>query len=126
VGALALAVAAHAQTGPPDMLKNATFKAAYMKALGPLAKERRLTKLDGPGPMNRMVKVAGVEYLLISACKPRDCFDHNTVLLWSAPRATLYGKVNQSGKATLLGAPPPAVAAELEHLWKSEWRQQQK
>jgi hypothetical protein len=29
-------------------------------------------------------------------------------------------------KSTLIGAPPAAVAAELEKLWKAEWRSQPK
>ena len=30
----------------------------------------------------------------------------------------------ERGKSTLIGEPPPAVAAELPKLWKIEWRQQ--
>jgi hypothetical protein len=38
----------------------------------------------------------------------------------------VYGKVVQKGKSTLIGSPPPAVAAELDKLWKSEFRSQPK
>jgi len=47
-----------------------------------------------------------------------------TVLLYSAANGVVYGTIYEGGKATLIGAPPPAVAAELEKLWKTEWRQQ--
>jgi hypothetical protein len=36
----------------------------------------------------------------------------------------VYGKVNQTGKSTLIGNPPPAVAAELEKIWKKQFRSQ--
>lgn len=32
----------------------------------------------------------------------------------------------QRGKSTLIGNPPPAVAAELERLWKKQFRSQPK
>lgn len=107
------------------LLYDPKAKVAYMKALGPLAKELWLAKLDGPSPQNRPVKVAGTDFVLVAACKNRDCEQNNTVLLWSAPDV-VYGKVYQRGKSTLIGAPPPAVAGELEKLWKTEWRSQAK
>lgn len=36
----------------------------------------------------------------------------------------MYGKVHQKGKSTLIGNPPPAVAAELEKIWKKQFRSQ--
>jgi hypothetical protein len=107
------------------LLYDPKAKAAYTKALGPLSKESWLAKLDGPSPQNRPVKVANTDFVLVAACKNRDCADHNTVLLWSAPDV-VYGKVYQRGKSTLIGSPPPAVAAELEKLRKTEWRSQPK
>lgn len=103
------------------LLYDPKAKAAYTKALGPLAKEPWLARLDGPSPQNRAVKVAGTDFVLLAACKNHDCADNNTVLLWSAPDV-VYGKVYQRGKSTLIGSPPPAVASELEKLWKTEWR----
>jgi len=103
------------------LLYDPKAKAAYTKALGPLAKEPWLARLDGPSPQNRAVKVAGADFVLLAACKNHDCADHNTVLLWSAPDV-VYGKVYQRGKSTLIGSPPPAVASEIEKLWKTEWR----
>ncbi len=108
------------------LLYNAKAKATYYKALGPLTKEPWLAQLDGPSSENKAVKVAGADYVLVSTCKNRDCFENSVVLLYSGPQDVVYGKVYQRGKSTLIGSPPPAVAAELERLWKSEFRKQQK
>ena len=108
------------------LLYDPKAKASYYKALGPLSKEPWLAKLDGPSPQNKKVKVAGADYILVSACKNHDCADNNTALLYSGVQDLVYGKVYQRGKSTLIGSPPPAVAAELEKLWKSEWRSQLK
>lgn len=105
------------------MLMNPKFKAAYYKALGPKVKELWLAKLDGPSPLTRTVKVAGKEYVLVSSCKNHDCADNNTVLLYSAAFQVVYGKIYQRGRSILIGAPPNAVARELERLWVAEWRQ---
>jgi hypothetical protein len=107
---------------PPMLLKDARFKAAYNQALGPLAREPWLMKLDGPAPESRLVKVAGTDYLLASVCKPHDCSDHNLVLLWQAQQGQLLGMLQQRGRKTLLGAPAPAAASEIDRLWTSEWR----
>jgi hypothetical protein len=85
-----------------------------------------LAKLDGPSPQNRPVKVAGADYVLLGACKNHDSRDNSVVLLYSGAQDVVYGKVFQKGKSTLVGSPPPAIAAELESLWKREWRSQPK
>jgi Inhibitor of vertebrate lysozyme (Ivy) len=108
------------------LLYNPKAKATYYKALGPLSKEPWLAKLDGPSSENKAVKVAGADYVLVSTCKNHDCFENSVVLLYSGAQDVVYGKVYQRGKSTLIGSPPPAVAAELERLWKSEFRKQQK
>jgi hypothetical protein len=104
------------------LLYNPKAKATYYKALGPLSKEPWLAQLDGPSSENKAVKVAGADYVLVSTCKNHDCAENNVVLLWSGVQDVVYGKVYQRGKSTLIGSPPPAVAAELEKLWKSEHR----
>ncbi|MGH6609771.1 MAG: hypothetical protein ACRECQ_05920 [Burkholderiaceae bacterium] len=38
------------------------------------------------------------------------------MLLYSDAQDVVYGKVYQGGKSTLIGPPPPVVAAELEKL----------
>jgi hypothetical protein len=108
------------------LLYNAKAKATYYKALGPLSKEPWLAKLDGPSSENKAVKAAGADYVLVSTCKNHDCFENSVVLLYSGPQDVVYGKVYQRGKSTLIGSPPPAIATELERLWKSEFRKQQK
>ena len=110
------------QIGPPDLLKEAKFKRPYVQALGPLAREPWLMQLDGPAPPVKKVQVAGNEYQFASVCKNHDCGDNTMVLLYAASSQTVYAKVVQRGRSTLVGAPPPPIAAELERLWKAEWR----
>ena len=108
--------------GPADLLRDARFKAAYLKALGPLAKERWLGTLDGPASELKKVQLAGREYALAATCKPHDCADHNVLLLWAPKAGVLHGLVFQKGRNTLLGNPPAEVASELQRLWKAEFR----
>ncbi len=54
-----------------------------------------------------------------------DCFENNVVLL-VGPQDVVCGKVYQLGKSTLIGSPPPAVATELEKIWKKQFRSQPK
>ena len=108
--------------GPTDLLRDAGFKAAYAKALGPLASERWLARLDGPAPELRRVPLGGIEYVLLAACKQHDCADHNTVLLWQPKSRLVFGLVFQVGRSTLLGSPPPDMVRELQALWHAEWR----
>ena len=109
--------------GPPELLLDAKFKSAYHKALGPKVRESWLAQLDGPARPVKKINIGGTEYLFASTCKNHDCGDNNTVLLYSAARGVVYGKIFQQRRATLIGAPPPAVAAELDRLWLAEWRQ---
>lgn len=104
------------------LLYDPKVKALYHKALGPLLREPWLANLDGPSSENKPVKVAGADYVLISTCENRNCDQNSVVLLWSGAQNVVYGKVYQSGKSTLIGSPPPAVATDLEMLWKAEHR----
>lgn len=112
------------ELGAAGLLYDSKAKATYYKALGSLSQEPWLAKLDGPSPQNRAVKVAGGDYVLVAACKNHDCAENNTVLLYSSTQDVVYGSVYQRGKSILIGTPPPAVATELERLWKTEWRPQ--
>jgi hypothetical protein len=114
------------ELGAAGLLYNAKAKATYHKALGPLTKEPWLAKLDGPSSENKAVKVAGADYVQVSTCKNHDCFENSVVLLYSGAQDVVYGKVYQRGRSTLIGSPPPAIGAELEKLWKSEFRSQPK
>lgn len=105
-----------------DLYGTAPFKAAWAKAAGPLLKERWLGKLDGPtGPTSR-VTVDGAPYVMADLCKQHDCYDHNVLFLYAPAQGQLYAQVHQQGKVTLVGAPPPAVAAELGRLWSAQFR----
>lgn len=108
------------------LLYNAKAKETYYKALGPLTKESWLAKLDGPSSEGQAMKIAGADYVMLYTCKNHDCYDHNVVLLWSGVQNVVHGIVHQRGKSTLIGNPPPPVAAELEKLWKKHFRSQPK
>lgn len=108
--------------GSADLLRDPRFKAAYLQALGPLAKEGWLARMQGPATELRKVKVAGNDFALAATCKPHDCADHNMVLLWTPKPGVLHGLVYQRGRSTLIGNPPPEVAKELQRLWAAEWR----
>ena len=123
---IVLAPAANAQRmlGPAELLQDAKFKSAYLKALGPKSKTPWLAKLNGPAPTTRKVQLGGTEYVLAAVCKDHDCADTNTVLLYSAPKGVVYGTIYERGTSTQIGEPPSEVAAALPKLWKTEWRQQ--
>jgi hypothetical protein len=108
------------------LLYNAKAKEIYYKALGPLVKQPWLAKLDGPSSEGQAMRVANDEFVMLYTCKNHDCYDHNVVLLWSGVHNVVYGKVHQKGRSTLIGDPPPAVAAELEKIWKKQFRSQPK
>lgn len=107
---------------PGVLLKDARFKRPYVQALGPLASEPWLMRMDGPADAVKKVQVAGAEYQLLTVCKNHDCYDNNLVLLYGAATQTVYARVLQRGRSSLLGSPPGPVAAELERLWKSTYR----
>ena len=111
-----------AEVGPPDLLRDVKFREPYLKALGPLAKEDWLMVLDGPAPPVKNITVAGLSYQLVHVCKNHDCFDNNLTLLYAS--GTIYASLMLRGEPARVGAPPPAVAAELDRLWQGQWRQQ--
>lgn len=120
--ALPGAAPANAERSPLELLKDGRFKAAYRKALGPLARERWITSMEGPAPALRQVSVAGTEYTLAATCKPHDCYDNNLVVLWQPQQGKVLGLVQQRTLKTLLGGPNPAQVRELERLWTGEFR----
>ncbi|HWS74201.1 MAG TPA: Ivy family c-type lysozyme inhibitor [Quisquiliibacterium sp.] len=108
---------------PRDLLKDDRFRTAWTKAAGPLARERWIARLDGPAPELRKANIAGTSYTVGASCKPHDCGENNLVLLYDAAQGGVLGLVHQAGRNTLIGDPSPAMAAELEKLWRQEWRQ---
>ena len=107
---------------PPGMLRDAGFKRAYFRALGALAREDWLAKLDGPAQPVEKKRVAGNEFQVVSVCKNHDCYDNSMVVFYAPASNTLYGTVFQRGRSTLVGAPPAPIAAELERMWKATYR----
>lgn len=118
-------VGTSAMVNPSQLLRDPLFRRAYLTALGPRANQRWLTRLDGPATPTSRVRVAGKDYVLAASCKNQDCGDNNLVLLYSAQEQAVYGKLLEAGRPAFFGAPPPAIAVELERLWKKEWRQGQ-
>jgi hypothetical protein len=106
----------------PDLLKDAKFRRPYAQALGPLAKEPWLMALDGPAQPVEKVRVAGNEYQFVSVCKNHDGRDTSNGGSVCRGIADGLRKIFQRGRSTLVGAPPPPVAAELERLWKATYR----
>ncbi len=104
-----------------DFIRDRKFKAIYHKALGSKVKEDWLKVLDGPGSA-KIVTVAGAEYRQVAVCKPHDCYDNSIVVLYSPVKKTVYGKIHEHDKSTLIGKPPAKVTDELERLWKAEFR----
>jgi hypothetical protein len=46
------------------------------------------------------------------------------VIFYSAVRGAVYTKIFEEGsRSTLIDAPPPDVASELDRLWRSAWQQ---
>jgi hypothetical protein len=107
-----------------DPLQDKKFQSLYHRALGAKRKVSWLATLSGPMSQVREVNVEERPYKLIAVCKAHDCYDNSMVMLYSAPRGVVYGKIYESGRTVLVGKPSPAVVVELERLWKAEWRQQ--
>lgn len=96
------------------LIDDPAFKRLYLRALGPKIAERWLSAFDGPAPPTRALTVDGTVYIVVGLCKAHDCLDHNAVFLYSAPQQRLYGLIQQRGRTTLIGAPPPSISSALE------------
>ncbi|MES2841183.1 MAG: Ivy family c-type lysozyme inhibitor [Pseudomonadota bacterium] len=110
-------------TSPSELIRDAQFKAAYQRVLGSLSSQAWLARMDGPATELKPESVAGTTYTLAAFCKPHDCGDNNAVLLYDAPQARVYGFVHMAGRNTVVGSPPGPLMAELNRLWRREWRQ---
>lgn len=110
-------------TSPSELIRDAQFKAAYQRALGPLSSQAWLARMDGPATELKPEAVAGTTYTLAAFCKAHDCGDNSAVMLYDAPQAKVYGFVHMAGRNTVVGSPPGPVMAELNRLWRREWRQ---
>lgn len=105
-----------------DLLRDRQFKALYVAALGALTSERWFMELTGPSPEAKSVQVAGRKYQQLESCKDHDCYDNNITMLYDVTGKTLYGQGVSRGRRFVLGAPPPAVARDLDRLWRVGWR----
>lgn len=115
--------AASQATHPSDLVRDKRFKAAWIKALGPLARERWLAGLEGPAPEIKREQLAGQTWLVAAFCKPHDCGENNAVLVYDEATGRVHGLVVRTGAAGLVGAPPGPLGAELRRIWRQEWRQ---
>ena len=108
----------------PALVADPAFRRAYLHALGSKASQPRwLARLEGPAAPTRAQLFGGTPYVVVALCKARDCYDHSAVFLYSAAQRRVFGLIRQRGVKTLVGAPGPSLAASLERLWRSEWRQ---
>ncbi|MGJ7603750.1 Ivy family c-type lysozyme inhibitor [Variovorax sp. LT1R20] len=111
-------------TGSPAALaKGPAMQKAWRAALGTKENDRWLVRREGPAPEPQWVTVDGTRYVLHAFCKPHDCFDNNAVALYDQGSGRIYGLVQRNGKNTLVGAPPQALAPQLDKLWREQWRQ---
>lgn len=105
------------------LIADQRFKRAYLRAFGPVARERWLARFEGPAAPTRTQRIDGVPYIVVAICKAHDCYDHSAVFLYSAARQRVFGLVQRKGKKSVVGAPGPALASRLDRLWQKEWRQ---
>jgi hypothetical protein len=103
-----------------NVMRDPGFKPAYLKALGPLAKEYWLIDMDGPGDQT-IVPFAGGRVLEVMTCKDHDCGDNNMVVLYNPTTRALYGIVSVATRVTVIGQPPAALMPELMRLRKAAW-----
>ncbi|MEO8523625.1 MAG: Ivy family c-type lysozyme inhibitor [Caldimonas sp.] len=118
------AIRAATVAAPPTQRGESRFRAAYLQALGPSARnEEWLVSQVGRPTDATTVTIAGTPYRQLTGCKPHDCGDNNALVLFAPQTGTVYGKVLVRGVPRLIGAPPPELARELDRLWRAEWRQ---
>jgi hypothetical protein len=110
-------------TGSPAALaQGPAMQKAWRAALGDRENDRWLVRREGPAPEPQWVTVDGTRYLLHAFCKPHDCHDNNAIALYDQGSGRIYGLVQRSGRNSLVGAPPPALASQLDRLWREQWR----
>ena len=108
---------------PAALAQGPAMQKAWRAALGAKENDRWLVRREGPAPEPQWVTVAGTRYVLHAFCKPHDCHDNNAIALYDQGSGRIYGLVQRSGKNVLVGAPPQALAPQLDKLWREQWRQ---
>lgn len=108
---------------PSELVRDARFRTTWLNALGPLSREPWLALMNGPAPELRTEQLAGQDWLLAAFCKPHDCGEHNAVLVYDEASGQVHGLVHRAGRNSLVGAPPAKLSADLQRIWRREWRQ---
>lgn len=110
-------------TGSPAALaQGPAMQKAWRAALGSRETDRWLVRREGPAPEPQWVSVDGTRHVLHAFCKPHDCYDNNAIALYDPGSGRIYGLVQRSGRQSLVGSPPKALAPQLEKLWREQWR----
>lgn len=107
---------------PSELIRDPRFKPAYLKALGPLARQGWLAQMNGPAPDLTRQRIGGVDYTVAAFCMQHDCADNNAVLLYDAAQGRVYGLVQQRGQQQSFGQPPGPLLIDLHAIWRREWR----
>lgn len=107
---------------PSELIRDPRFKPAYLKALGPLARQGWLAQMSGPAPDLSRQRIGGVDYTVAAFCKPHDCGDNNAVLLYDAAQGRVYGLLHQNNRQQSFGQPPGPMLIDLHAIWRREWR----
>lgn len=108
---------------PSELIRDARFKPAYLRALGPLSRTPWLVAMNGPAPDLRQQRIGGVDYTVAAFCQAHDCGDNNAVLLYDAAQGRVYGLLQQKGKTQSFGSPPGPLLIDLHTIWRREWGQ---
>ncbi|MET3494906.1 Ivy family c-type lysozyme inhibitor [Variovorax boronicumulans] len=114
--------AAPATGSPAALAQGPAMQKAWRTALGTRETDRWLVRREGPAPEPQWVTVEGTRYVLHAFCKPHDCHDNNAIALYDQGSGRVYGLVQRNGKNSLVGAPPKALAPQLDKLWREQWR----
>ena len=107
---------------PSTLIADTRFRRNWRLLLGAHSREPWLAQMNGPAPQPRWVTTGSGRFVLHAFCKPHDCHDNNAVLLYNPYDGRIHGLVHRAGGGMLVGDPPPQVAAELQRLWRKEWR----
>src|SRR5690606_21359547 len=99
------------------------FKPAYLRALGPLAREPWIAQMNGPAPELRSQRIGGVDYTVAAFCKPHDCHDPNAALLYDAAQGRGYGGLQQKGRMQSFASRPGPLLIERDAPWRRGWGQ---